>query len=275
MKGEFGDRVCIVTGAGSGIGRALSLELGRRDAIVVIADIDGANAERTAAEIAKAGGRAEALTVDVTVEEAVRGLVDAALAKHARVDYMFNNAGIATAGETRDLRSEHWHRVIDVNLMGVVYGSVAVFKVMAEQGHGHIINIASLAGLIPMPGAAPYSATKYAVVGLSSTLRLEGRDLGVKVSVVCPGFIESNIYTGSETVNVPREAVMDNVPFKKVPADIAAQRILQGVSNDEAIMVFPWWAKLLWWSQRLWPRAGEPLAMRMIRDLRKVRGRTA
>ena len=97
---------------------------------------------------------------------------------------MFNNAGIAVAGDSRDLNLDHWRKVTDVNYWGVVYGSKFAFDAMAKQGHGHIVNIASLAGLIPFPTNLPYSATKHAVVGMSMSLRAEGADLGVNVSVV-------------------------------------------------------------------------------------------
>jgi NAD(P)-dependent dehydrogenase (short-subunit alcohol dehydrogenase family) len=266
------EHVAIITGAASGIGRALALALCERGATVVASDIDGAGAEALAAEINKKnGGRAEAVAVDVTDPASVAALVGNGVDKHGRLDFMFNNAGIAVSGDARDLAIEHWKRVIDVNLLGVVYGADAAYKVMAAQRHGHIINIASLAGLTPFPTNAPYSATKHAVVGLSLSMRVEGEALGVRVSVVCPGFIESNIYTSSEAVNVPQEKLLRQIPFKKVPTPVAATKILEGVARNKAIIVFPGYARLIWWLYRLNPHTSAFLGRQMIRDFRKLR----
>ena len=265
-------QVCIITGAASGIGRALALELGRRGATVVASDRDFTGVQTVAGAINAAGaGRAEAVALDVTDAAAVAAVIEHTRAVYGRLDIMFNNAGIAVTGDMRDLTLEHWRRVIDVNLLGVVYGTAAAFKLMAAQGHGHIVNIASLAGLTPFPTNAPYSATKHAVVGLSQSVRAEGEDLGVRVSVVCPGFIESNIYTASEAVNLPQERLLGNLPFRKVPAAVAALRILEGVRRNRAVIVFPGYAQLMWWMYRLLPAVVAPLGRRMIRDLRKLR----
>ena len=187
---------------------------------------------------------------------------------------MFNNAGIAVGGDSRDLTLDHWRKVTDVNYWGVVYGSKFAFDVMAEQGHGHIVNIASLAGLIPFPTNLPYSATKFAVVGLSMSLRAEGADLGVDVSVVCPGFIASNIYDASEMVNVPKRDVVDAIPFKIVDTDTAAEKILNGVARNKAVIVFPGYAKVFWAMYRMKQSLLDRFSLQTIRDLRKARGTT-
>lgn len=264
--------VAVITGAGSGIGRALALALGGEGATVVASDIDAGAAAAVAETINAAGvGKAEAHGVDVTDAAAVRALVESAASTHGRLDLMFNNAGIAVSGDARDLEVAHWRKVIEVNLMGVVHGADAAYKVMAAQGSGHIVNIASLAGLVPFPSNCPYSATKHAVVGLSMSLRLEGEDLGVRVSAVCPGFVESNIYTASEAVNLPAEELAKSVPFRKVPAEEAARRILRGVDRNRAIIVFPGYARLAWWLYRLNAALSMPAGRQMIRDLRRLR----
>jgi len=268
---QYEGKVCVITGAASGIGRALAAELCGRGATVVLSDIDGSAADAATTQLLATGARAESAEVDVTDAGAVAAVVENAVEKHGRLDLIFNNAGIAVTGDARDLSLDHWRRVIDVNLMGVVYGSDAAYKVMARQGHGHIVNIASLAGLTPFPTNIPYSTTKHAVVGLSMSLRAEGEALGVGVSAVCPGFVASNIYTSSEAVNVPQEMLLDQVPFKKVPADDAARRILDGVARNKPIIVFPWYAHLIWWLYRLSPRTVAPLGRQAIRDLRKIR----
>lgn len=266
-------QVCIITGGASGIGRALAQELGRRGAKVVVADVDIAGATAVAASInAMRAESASAVQLDVTDADAVAALVKHTQDTHGRLDLMVNNAGIAVTGDARDLSLAHWRRVIDVNLMGVVYGSDAAYKAMAAQGHGHIVNIASLAGLVPFPSNAPYAATKHAVVGLSQALRAEGEDLGVRVSVVCPGFVDSNIFNASEMVNVPRAQLIANIPFAKVAVDVAAVRILEGVARNQAMIVFPFYARALWWGYRLVPGLLAPLGRRLIRDLRKLRG---
>ena len=270
---QYEGKICVITGAASGIGRALAAELCGRGATVVLSDIDGSAADAAATQLRATGAHAESAEVDVTDAGAVATVVENAVEKHGRLDLIFNNAGIAVTGDARDLSLAHWRRVIDVNLMGVVYGSDVAYKVMARQGHGHIVNIASLAGLTPFPTNIPYSTTKHAVVGLSMSLRAEGEALGVGVSAVCPGFIESNIYTASEAVNVPQEMLLDQVPFKKVPADDAARRILDGVARNKPIIVFPWYAHLIWWLYRLSPRTAAPLGRQAIRDLRKIRER--
>ena len=234
---------------------------------MVLSDRDAAAVEHAAAALPNAEG----VRLDVTDAVAVQAVVADVVARHGRLDLMFNNAGIAVAGEARDIGLEHWRRVVDVNLMGVIHGADAAYKQMVRQGHGHLVNIASLAGLIPFPTNAPYGATKHAVVGLSHALRLEGEALGVRVSVVCPGFVESNIYTASEAVNVSRDHLAAGVPFRKVPADVAAQRILAGIARNQAVIVFPAYARFFWWLQRLHPGLTAFLSRRMLADFRKLR----
>jgi short-subunit dehydrogenase len=259
---QFTGQVCVVTGAASGIGRALALELARRGAQVVVSDIDLAGAQGVVEAIERMRpGAGSAHALDVTDADAVAALV-------AQV---VETAGIAVGGDARDLTVAHWRKVVEVNLMGVIHGADAAFKAMAAQGHGHLVNISSLSGLIPFPTNAPYGATKHAVVGLSHALRIEGEDLGVKVSVVCPGFIDTNIFAASEVLNADRERLMAANPFKKVSADEAAQRILEGVEKNRAVIIFPLYAHLMWALFRLTPALLTPFGRRMIRDFRKLR----
>ncbi len=140
--------------------------------------------------------------------EDVARLVETTVSEFGRLDYMFNNAAIAIGGDARDLSLEQWDRVLNVNLRGVIYGTLDAYQVMAKQGHGHIVNISSASGLIPQPGNGPYCTCKHGIIGLSLSLRFEGSDLGVKVSAVCPGDMKTSIYENMVVMNmnVPRGA---------------------------------------------------------------------
>ncbi len=270
---EFKDRVAIITGGANGIGRALAKALSEAGCAVVVSDVNDDLGNQVVNEITNAGGTARYQHTDVSDEKSMAELFAVTRATEGVVDFVFNNAGIAVGGDSRDLTFDHWRAVTDVNYWGVVYGSKFAFDTMAEQGHGHIVNIASLAGLIPFPTSLPYSATKHAVVGLSMSLRAEGVDVGVKVSVVCPGFIVSNIYDAAEVVNIPRVDVTANIPFKMVETDTAARNILNGVSRNKAIIVFPAYAKFFWWLSRFKYALLNSLSLKTIRDMRKMRGK--
>ena len=186
----YQEGIVLITGAGSGLGRALALELARRGASLHLSDLDAQGLEQTAALVRSAGGTVQTDCVDVRDAAAVRRWVLAP----ARVDYLFNNAGIAGVGGLTDRYApSDWGTIIDVNLKGVVNGVHAGYSVMVRQGFGHIVNTASLAGLIPMALALPYSAVKHAVVGLSKSLRIEAAAKGVRVSVLCPSFVRTPI----------------------------------------------------------------------------------
>jgi len=271
---EFSGKVAVITGGANGIGQALSRALAKRGAKVVVADINDTLGENLVEEISAAGGTAKYLHVDVTVEESMSALAGEVQREYGQIDLVFNNAGISVSGDARDLTLDQWRKVTDVNYWGVIYGCKFAYDIMAEQGHGHIVNIASLAGLIPFPTNLPYSATKFAVVGLSMSLRAEGADLGVKVSCVCPGFIASNIYEATEMVNVPKEKIVENIPFKIVETDDAAERILKGVARNRPIIIFPGYAKLFWGMYRLKQSLMNSFALKTIRDMRKLRRKT-
>ena len=238
---------------------------------MVVADISIHDAERVAAAIGQFGGQAQARQLDVSKEQDVRGMIEDTAASYGRLDYLFNNAGIAIGGDARDLTSEHWHRVLDVNLFGVLNGTLAAYPIMIRQGFGHIINTASVTGLLPQPMNAPYCASKHAVVGLSLSLRLEGADLGVKVSVVCPGRVRTNIYQNTILINVPREQVMAHLPAKMMEASQAARKILNGVARNRAVIVFPASMPWAWRAYRLFPRLVDRAMIMRVRQLRRSR----
>ena len=265
-------KVCVITGAASGIGLELAKQMALSGAIVVLSDnnvpaLDAAVTSIVSMNKCLATGH----RLDVTDKKDFAFFVSEVIAQHGKIDYFFNNAGIAVSGESRDLEVEHWERVIDVNLMGVIYGCELVYKIMVSQGFGHIINTASLAGLIPFAMNAPYCASKHAVVGLSQTLRIEGEELGVKVSAVCPGFIDTNIYAATEAVGIIHDDLVKGIPFKLVAVDVAAKNILSGVAKNKGLIIFPFYAKFIWWLQRISAAFGLPLARSMVRDFRKLR----
>jgi len=263
--------VALVTGGASGIGRAVCEEMARRGAMVVVTDIDAAGAQAVADGIVAAGGRASAAGLDVRSAEEVERVYGEAAAAHGRLDYVFNNAGLAVVGEVRDLGLEHWRRLVDVNLNGVIHGVHSAYRLMVRQGSGHIVNTASLAGLIGFPTALPYATTKAAVVGLSLSLRAEGAALGVKVSVLCPGFVQSAIFEAGTYVGSDKESAVSLIPVRFVPADVAARLILDGVAKNRAVIVFPFYARLMGWVQRLFPGLMERLHRKTARDFRRRR----
>jgi len=249
----FKDKVAIITGGASGIGKAIGQRLAARGAIVILLDVNTQMLEDTVSTIVNDGGSAEAALVDVTDKSQVKKLIEGTVIKHGRIDYLFNNAGIGVAGEVRDFSYEDWKTVIDTNLYGTVNGVFAAYPIMVKQGFGHIVNTASLAGLIPVPGEISYTASKYGIVGLSNALRIEGAKLGVNVSVVCPGLIDTPIYLSAKMANVDREKFMSELPKKITSADTCARVILKGVVRNKAIITVTLLARIMWILQRISP----------------------
>ncbi len=167
---------------------------------------------------------------------------------------MFNNAGVAVFTEERDATLTDWQRVLAVNLWGVIHGVRAAYARMVQQGFGHIVNTASLAGLSPAPMEGSYVASKYAVVGLSCALRVEAADLGVRVSVVCPGLIDTPIFRTTEIRAVDDAAARALITSAKALSPAAcAQVILRGVEKNRAIIVITPLARFIWFLTRLSP----------------------
>ena len=277
---RFEDAVAIVTGGGMGLGEALCEELGRRGATVVVADIDGGAAQQVAGRLTQAGTQAVAVPVDVANQIEVAQLIENTVAEYGRVDYMINNAGIAIGGDSRDLSLQQWRHVLDVDLLGVVHGTVHAYQLMARQGHGHIVNISSLTGLIPQPGNAAYCTSKHGIVGLSLSLRAEGADLGVKVSAACPGDMKTKIYDNMVVVNMPREQVATlsrrtHYLMPQMSAQAAARAILRGVDRNRPLIVFPVVVQVIWHLYRRFPGLFYRInthRMRLFRGLRAVPG---
>ena len=247
----FDGKVAIITGGGSGIGAALAAELRRLGSTVVTADIVGADVE-----------------LDVRDRSVFTDLVDEVAGAHGHLDLLFNNAGIAVGGETHRMDPSYFDRVIDVNLRGVVNGVMVAYPRMVAQGHGHIVNTASVAGLCGTPMVAAYSMTKHGVVGLSTSLRPEAALHGVKVSVLCPGPIDTPILDSSPPLDLPLQPpntltgrqFMAVLKQRPIAPDRFAGPALRAVARNRAVIVVPASSKALWYLQRWSPGTAERLA---------------
>jgi NAD(P)-dependent dehydrogenase (short-subunit alcohol dehydrogenase family) len=275
QKSAYEGKVAIITGGASGIGAALGRELARAGAEVVVADRQIDLAERVASEIRSGGGRASAVEVDVRVFPALARVVDETVRRLGAVDYFFNNAGIGVGGEMDNYELRDWDDVFDVNLRGVAHGIQAVYPVMVRQRGGHIVNTASVAGLIATPGQGSYTATKHAVVAISKSLRVEAKHHGVRVSALCPGAIRTPILSGGKygrtnVVGLSEESVRAKwEKLRPMDVDVFARKALQAVARNEAIIVIPGWWKALWLLDRLAPSLSMALWDRGLEALRK------
>jgi NAD(P)-dependent dehydrogenase (short-subunit alcohol dehydrogenase family) len=264
-------KTAVVTGAGSGIGRSLAILLAQRGALVHAADLNAESAGAVAREIRDAGGRAVAHAVDVGDADAVARLADGVFAG-GPVDLLFNNAGIGLAGAVTDTTLSYWRRLIDVNLMGVVHGLHAFLpRLLAQDRPAHIVNTASMAGLVPAAGLAAYSATKAAVVGLSDALDVEVIGTPVRVSVLCPGVISTAIVSTSTMRGEWAERRARTVDFyarRGTSPDVVARQALDAVTHGRRIIPAPRHQVVPHWLlKRVLPPAGRAVSVATYRYL--------
>ena len=265
MTFSWQGKQAIVTGAGSGIGAALCRALAAAGADVVCTDVDGDAADRTAEPL---GARSAHL--DVTDAAAVQACVDEVAGRAGKLDLMFNNAGITWGGDTELLTLDQWNAIIDVNIRGVVHGVAAAYPLMVEQGHGHIVNTGSMAGLAAAGQITSYVMSKHAVVGLSLALRSEAAGRGVGVLAVCPTAVETPILDkGAVGGFVGRDFYrMGQRSSTFSSADDLARDTLRAVERNKALLVWPRQARTAWRFARFAPGLLQRMSIRFVNQQR-------
>jgi NAD(P)-dependent dehydrogenase (short-subunit alcohol dehydrogenase family) len=223
--------VVAVTGAGSGIGRALSTALVARGAHVALSDVDEAGLSATVANL-RGSGRVTSHVVDVRKRAEVARYAAEVEAEHGGADVIINNAGLAVRASVEDMSYEDFALVIDVNLWGVVHGTKEFLPLFRRRGGGHVVNISSINAMVPFAKNGPYNAAKYAVLGFSETLMQELRGEPIRVTCVHPGGIKTNIARNGRGVSAAEAAFFDRVAMTSPGA--AAETILRGVERDRA-----------------------------------------
>lgn len=230
-------KIAIVTGGASGIGRALCDELILINVFVIIVDINEQLGKTVEGELNKKGMNARFVFLDVRDFDSVESVIKEIYEEFDRLDYLFNNAGIAMYGEFYDMSIEDWKEIIDINLWGIIHGTQVGYEIMKEQGFGHIVNTASAAGLGPSPVSSAYSATKHAVVGLTTSLHYEAEEFGIKVSTLCPTFVNTPIFDRAKAINLNKKAITSQLKKQKMLSPQQLAKItINGVHRNKLII---------------------------------------
>jgi NAD(P)-dependent dehydrogenase (short-subunit alcohol dehydrogenase family) len=239
---QFQDRVAVITGGAGGIGMAMARGFAARGAKLVLADLDAAALERAAGELRTAGAEVLPVPTDVTMLESVTALADAARTHFGGVHIVCNNAGVATFGEIASASHRDWVYTMNVNFWGVVHGVEAFIPLLSAQGQGgHIVNTASMAGLVGMHWLGIYSASKFAVVGLSEALQRELKPLGIGVSVLCPMIVDTQINENSVRMRPPALRNAEELPAPPasamtggvIPTAEVARRVVRAIDRGD------------------------------------------
>ncbi|MBY0586415.1 SDR family NAD(P)-dependent oxidoreductase [bacterium] len=267
---DLTDHVAVVTGAGSGIGKTTAIGLAQAGANIVLADIRDDRLDQVTERIRSLGRKAWPHVVDVAQREQVAELARQVEKEAGFASILFNNAGVAMAGEVVDTSLDDFAWIMGINFWGPMHGIKEFLPSMIAQGRGHIVTTASFMGLCPTPGTAGYSVTKAAVIALSEALRLEARRHGVGVSVVCPGIINTGIVADSRYHEVPggasKKSTVEFYRKRGWPPERVAQAVLRAIRKDLAVVPVgpeawgPWYLKRLspglfeWVSHLAWRR---------------------
>jgi NADP-dependent 3-hydroxy acid dehydrogenase YdfG len=232
------DRVAVVTGASSGIGEATARALAREGFALALGARREDRITRLAQEITDEGGRALAIPTDVSDESSARALVETANNELGSVDVLLNNAGVMLLGPILGSDVEQWQRMVNVNLLGLLYCTHTALPIMQEQGRGHIVNVSSVAGRTVRAGSAVYNATKWGVGAFSDSLRQEAVGYGVRVTLIEPGFVETELQ-GHNELPIVVEAMRRNKEEigKVLDADDIARAILYAVTQPEHVSI--------------------------------------
>ncbi|MGH3948103.1 MAG: SDR family NAD(P)-dependent oxidoreductase [Pseudonocardiaceae bacterium] len=235
---DFTGKIAVITGAGSGIGRALALDLAHRRSRLALSDVTTTGLAETAALCEKVGAQVHHYVLDVADRQAVYAHADAVLADFGSVNLVFNNAGVALTASVNEMSWEDFEWIVDINFWGVMHGTKAFLPHLIKSGDGHLINTSSVFGLIAVPTQSAYNATKFAVRGFTEALRQEMRNAGHPVGVSCvhPGGIKTNIARNARAADghdVDQLAKLFDRIASTSPEG-AAKRILRGVRRNEA-----------------------------------------
>lgn len=244
-------KVVVVTGAGSGIGRALAQDLVSRGAHVALSDINPEGLRATAALLDGASTKVTTQVLDVRDWAAMQQHAVDVRAVHGGADVIINNAGLTVAGTVEDMAYEDFKLVLDVNLWGVIHGTKAFFPLLRERPEGHIVNIASINAMVPFAKNGPYNVSKYAVYGLNETLMQELRGEPIRITSVHPGGIRTNIAKGGKHISAKESDLFDKIAITS--AERAAAVILDAVERNQQRVFVGVDAKVMAAAKRLFP----------------------
>lgn len=236
MNQGIENKVVVITGASSGLGAAAARRLAADGAAVVLGARRAERIETLADAIGKDGGKALAVTTDVTDLDQVKALVDAAVETFGKVDVVLNNAGLMPLAPMERLKIDEWRQMLDVNLMGTLHGIAAALPHMKTRKAGHIINVSSVYGHKVAPGAAVYCATKHAVRALSEGLRQEVKPYNIRTTVISPGAVATELLDHISEKDIA-ETVREHVDQIAVPADTFARMVAFAISQPEDVDV--------------------------------------
>ena len=275
VHNNFKNKVIIVAGGASGIGEHLVRQLSLFGKTVIILDHNKKAGIVLAKQlIGTTIGEVVFEAVEMTNTKAVKKLLIHLDSTYGPVDYFFNTAGIFMAGEIRDTPVENWHKVMESNLRPIINGTAIVYEIMQKNGHGHIINFASAAGLFPVPIMSIYGATKFAIVGMTLGLRIEAKTLNIKVSVVCPTIVNTPLYDTAIYNKVHKLKALKFFKNSKIQTpEIAAWRIIKATASNKPIIHTAMSTRLGWALYRLYPSlyiAGSRRFIKMYRQKGRI-----
>jgi short-subunit dehydrogenase len=246
------DKVAVITGAGSGLGRAIALRLAREGAHLHLVDINQAAAEQTAAEASSRGVRAVVTRCDLTNPQAIDGLASAIIRRWGAVDILVNNAGIGWYGRTNEMSSEAWDRMLAVNLHAPIRLTTKLLRHLVARPEAHVINMASICGWVCAPRFAAYHVSKFGLVGFSEALRAEFGRRGLGVTAVCPGPVRTTLFDHAECGYQDRQVPLPPA-WMCTTAERVAEKTIRAIYRNQAVAVVGASAQLLYYAKRFAP----------------------